>query len=823
MMGAECTYFYAIMVAALCLLCFLLYRSWKSGSLLYVIRRSRDRFKALVDLSPYGIALTAKDGIIISANRALAQLLDMDVRELVGASLPGMLGLDTEDISRRAVGLRPGQVLRLPGLDIKGKGNVVRHIRPCLFSDESDKELFFWHIQDQTTHFQLEKRFEELVESVPVGLFWAETDGLINAVNQEFLHILKTSKRPDSLEKILSHSHWQEAKKILKGNGDNYSIHVEKELNGQSKHLRIQIRYCAYGGSAYLAGIVEDITLETRLKQQLEDACRKAEAASQAKGTFLSNMSHELRTPLNVILGMATILEDKIIDREAVDLVADLKKASEHITSLIGDILDLAKIESGKLTLEEGPFDLKELMDGLEAVLGVQARLKDLDFVIRFPEEMHRYYRGDPVRIRQIIFNLAGNSLKFTQKGFIEVAITDRGKGPGHKRRLVIRVRDTGPGICEDVLPTLFDPFVQAEQGRKVGGTGLGLSIAQELAAMMDGSIRVESELGKGTEFLVEIGLEPVDAGLVVEKRPKDLKDPKPGKVLIADDAPMNRKILRVFLEKRGWKIFEAENGRQVLDILETNTDIDLILMDISMPEMDGIEAARQIKGDQRLRHIPIIAVTAHAMSDDREKFLQAGMEGYVSKPVRIESLMEEIAQVNVSIGCNGKEKKTQNRVDIRNHSQYTKEDGSEKTGPVQIPDALPVDFKALLKTCQGMEDLARDLLLSMLEECPKWLKQAEKAVSAKDPKEIRKICHLIRGSASTVHANALNNAAERLGKAAREGKEELYEELFLSLCKRAKELEIWVRPNFSIPKALDKLEEKTLQVSSTQDIKLSA
>jgi len=135
----------------------------------------------------------------------------------------------------------------------------------------------------------------------------------------------------------------------------------------------------------------------------------------------------------------------------------------------------------------------------------------------------------------------------------------------------------------------------------------------------------------------------------------------------------------------------------------------------------------------------------------------------------------------------------------------------------------LPVDFKALLKTCQGMEDLARDLLLSMLEECPKWLKQAEKAVSAKDPKEIRKICHLIRGSASTVHANALNNAAERLGKAAREGKEELYEELFLSLCKRAKELEIWVRPNFSIPKALDKLEEKTLQVSSTRDIKLSA
>ncbi len=823
MMGAECIYFYAIMAAALCLLCFISYRSWKSGILLHVIRRSRDRFKALVDLSPYGIALTAKDGIIISANMALAQLLEMDVRQLVGASLPGMLGLDIADISRRAVALRPGQVLRLPGLDVKGKGNVVRHIRPCLFSDENDKELFFWHIQDQTTYFQLEKRFEELVESVPVGLFWAETDGIINAVNQEFLHILKTSKRPESLEKILSHSQWQEAKKILKGNGDNYSIHVEKQLNGQCKHLRIQIRYCAYGGSAYLAGIVEDITLEIRLKQQLEDACRKAEAASQAKGTFLSNMSHELRTPLNVILGMATILEDKITDKEALNLVADLKKASEHITSLIGDILDLAKIESGKLTLEEEAFDLKELMDGLEAVLGVQARLKDLDFTIRFPKKMHRYYKGDPVRIRQIIFNLASNSLKFTQKGFIEVEITDRGKETGHKRQLAIRVRDTGPGIPKDVLSTLFDPFVQAEQGRKVGGTGLGLSIAQELVAMMDGSISVESELGKGTEFLVEIGLEPVDEGLIKEKRPKDLKDLKPGKVLIADDAPMNRKILRVFLERRGWKIFEAENGRQVLNILETNTDIDLILMDISMPEMDGIEAARQIKGDERLRHIPIIAVTAHAMSDDRKRFLQAGMEGYVSKPVRIESLMEEIAQVNVSKGFKGKKNQVQNRADTRNYSQCAKKDSSEKIRSLQIPDTLPVDFKALLKTCQGMEDLAKDLLLSMLEESPKWLKQAEKAVSAKDPKEIRKICHLIRGSASTVHANALHDAAERLGKASREGKEEIYEELFSSLCKRAKELEIWVRANFSIPKALDKLEDTAFQVSSSKDIKLTA
>ncbi len=792
---------------------------WKTGRLLSVIKRSRDRFKALVDLSPYGIALTSKDGKIVSANKALADLLGRDIRTLMGASMPQLLGLDAKQIERDHAGLKPGEILKLPGLHLTRSNGKVYHLRPCLFFHETHSDLLFWHIQDQTTYFELEKRFEELVESVPVGLFWSDLKGHIRAVNPGFKEIFASTNMPSNLQELLSKELWDEVQKVIISKDNVFKTQIEVTDKNKTKYLKMELKICHHGASNYLAGILKDETLEHELQQELEAAYKKAEAASRAKSVFLSQMSHEFRTPLNVIMGMATLLEDKITDSDALELVSDLKRASEHLTSLIGDILDLAKIESGRLTLDERPFDLKDLMDDVSNVLGIQARLKDLEFKLDFPKDTHRFFKGDPVRIRQIIFNLAGNAIKLTQKGWIEIGLSCRGKDEVIKI-IEIRVTDTGPGIPEDILPELFKPFVQAEDGRRAGGTGLGLSIARELAELMGGSISVESELGKGTTFTVQITLQAVDASLIPETSPSHHIELVPGTAIIADDVQMNRKILKAFLEKKGWRIFEASDGIEVLEILKQGHNIDVVFMDISMPRMDGMEAVKQIKQNKKWQDIPIIAVTAHAMAEDRKRFLGAGMDGYVSKPIRPDQLFKEmnrvlserIAYQDKSVGISMSEPKV---------SSHVVDHKKDKTQKAEISTDDPVDYKALVATCQGMDELASELLKALFDECPKWIEDAERAVASLNPKEIRKICHLIRGSASTMHAHELNSAAEALGKAAREGKAEMYTMLLEALKEAALRLQNWIKVNICLPSAINKLEDVAQKASKHKNVTL--
>ncbi len=773
----------------------------RSGRLVNVLRKSRDSFKSLVDLSPYGVALTDTNGKIISSNRALAALLGMDVRALKGASFPELLNLDSQDILARASSLGSGEVLKLPLVESTNSQGELCQLRPCLFYDRSQKGLLFWHVQDQTTYLELEKRFEELVESVPVGLFWAENDGKIGATNPEFDKLFSKGEVPSTMKELLGAQAWEEASNSLKRHGDIFKTRIVKEEDDKNKYLKLEIKKCEHGASTYYAGILKDVTVEYELQQQLQEALNEAKAANRAKSSFLSQMSHEFRTPLNVIQGMATILQDKVAKPDALELVADLKKAAEHLTSLIGDILDLAKIESGRLSLEMRPFDLKALLDDLEDVLGVQAHLKDLEFRIKFPDDLHRFYMGDPVRIRQIIFNIAGNGIKLTQNGWVEVAVSQKeGAASGKMRRLELKISDTGPGIPEEILPQLFEPFVQAEDGRKAGGTGLGLSIARQLAEMMNGFIRVESTKGKGSVFTVELELEALDACLVPESALEVADELEPGLALVADDVPMNRKVLRMYLEKKGWKVKEASNGKEVLELLQKEKEVfDVVLMDVSMPEMDGREATRLIKQNEKWKAIPVIAVTAHAMADDRKKLLEAGMDGYVSKPVKPEALWLEMERLLLKEEKGAKVFKGKDEPEEAKGAAAIKNDAKPKIGEAETNRDIPLDYAALVKTCQGMEELAQELLLATLDECPKWLEDARKAVASCDAKEIRRICHLIRGSASTVHAEQLNNAAARLGAAAREGRTEEYLELLKALEEAAVALDNWIRENLSL------------------------
>ncbi len=738
----------------------------------------------------------------MSANKALADMLGCEVQTLIGQNFSQALGIDRENLQSDITALEPGRIFELPMVTVRHEGSAPRHVKPFLFLDALQKDSLFWHLSDQTASFELERKFADLIENVPVGLFWADLNGGFNLVNPGFREIFAGGKIPRSMEELLSKEGWESIrKKVMEGGAQKAGL-----IFGEGDcriNLALKVKLCEHGGTACLAGILKDVTEQVRLNESLEEAYRKAEAASHAKSIFLSHMSHELRTPLNVVQGMASLLEDRVGDADTMELVLDLKKASEHLTSLIGEILDLAKIEAGRLDLDLKPFDMQHLLEDLESVLGVQARFKDLAFTAVMAEGTHRFYRGDPVRIRQMIFNLAGNSLKLTREGEVSITVCSRGESENGRELIEISVSDTGPGIPEELLPGLFEPFVQADEGRKAGGTGLGLSITRELAELMGGGITVESQEGSGTTFRVNIPLERLDAG-DMPARNKDKKGliPSPGRALVVDDVAMNRKVLRMFLEKRGWEAVEAENGRQALDILEQRQDFQVIFMDVSMPVMDGLEATSRIKRQDSLREIPVVGVTAHAMSDDRKRFIDAGMDGYVSKPVRPERLWAEVARLLGTGGGNAPLSIVSERKEARKHTGGSAGD-------------LLLDFEALVETCEGMEDLAMELVQELSRECPKWLKEAEEAVKDGDAARIRKICHLIRGTASTVHAKELQIAAEALGKAAREGKNGELFPRFQELQSAIYRLEKWLRDNLLFQEAVAKLETLSRSAST--------
>ncbi len=748
----------------------------RCGRLKNIIQRSRDNYKNLLDASPFGIALTTSAGTVRVANKTLADFLGVDVADLKGQDLSELLDIDYWKYHSNVEDLKPGSFVVLPTVEFKQADGSIQYLTVRIFASTSWEDMFFWHLVDETDKIRLELEHRELLENVPVGIFRANMQGQLTYKNQCFYQFFENKNVPNTLKSLLGENLWTLIRKEITRKGATFSTGLLIE-NGQGKrHFMFSVKCCEYDGGLCMAGTLEDVTTLAELNRKLKSAMDKAKEASKAKSIFLAKMSHELRTPLNVIHGVAELLKDRISEESALDLISDLQYSSEHLTALIGDILDLAKIESGGLEINKEPFDLKHLMESLEKVLGVQARLKGLSFSVKIREGVPRYLLGDPVRIKQIIYNLVGNSLKFVEEGGILIAIESRGEREDGKAEIEIAVSDTGPGIPSNVLTTIFDPFVQDKEGKTKGGTGLGLAITKELAEMMGGSATVESTVGLGTVFRIVLALEPCDPKLV--KRDEEISDFQqemlPGRALIVDDVAMNRKVLRLLLESKQWATVEADNGKEALDILAHDQNFDVILMDVSMPVMDGLTATSKIKENDKLHHLPVIGITAHALSDDKKRFLNAGMDGYISKPVNSEKLWEEFSRLL------GRERVP------RQDSAGPPVCGIKKKG------TSPVDVHALIETCQGIEELAKELIDDLVRECKGWLSAAEKAVAMKNVKDIRKVCHLIKGTASTVHAEELCKAAEELGGAARDGDMEMIEPGLERLQKAVSELIRW-------------------------------
>jgi TMAO reductase system sensor TorS len=496
--------------------------------------------------------------------------------------------------------------------------------------------------------------------------------------------------------------------------------------------------------------------------QDLATALHAAQEASRAKSEFLANMSHEIRTPMNGVLGVAELLADTPLTEEQHGLTQTIKTSAEALLTILNDILDLSKAEAGRIDLEEVELDVRGCVKGVTRLLAGRAAQRQLELAVVIARDVPEVVCGDPGRIRQVLLNLIGNAVKFTDVGTVMVRVTVM-EELEDSVRLRFSVQDTGIGIPEEAQDRLFDPFTQVDTSttRRFGGTGLGLAISKRLVSQMGGEIGLESVVARGSTFWFTLPLRKAVAGraaAVAAAAPPpvpgtSLGAVQPLRILLAEDNAVNRLVAVKALEKLGHSVHVVSDGKEAVGAWHEG-HFDLILMDCQMPEMDGYDAARAIRAAEVEvgGRVPIVALTANVMKGDRELCLAAGMDDYLGKPLHLDGLRRVIGRWG--------------RPGAPQGVQETVRDASREEQPGA---SLPLNYDRLHEIAGGDAAFAHELVHLFVEDAARRIAALAEAIAGADAATVRKVAHTLKGSSGNIGAEPLRQAAfavEQQGKA---------------------------------------------------------
>ncbi|MBN2898433.1 MAG: PAS domain S-box protein [Clostridia bacterium] len=735
------------------------------------LEREKKYFQTLLEICPVAIVAGDTNGELVIWNPAAEKLFGYSENEVLGRNIDQYIARESqiEEANHYSQAAGRGEVIHAVTQRSRKNGDVV------------DVELDTTPIEMYGTNIGFMATYHDISELMDVRKqFEKEKIYFETLVRESPVAIITTNSEIDVLT-------WNPAAEALFGYSESEAIgqnlnslvafcnrdtFAEAEKSSENDVLGLPVHYfsrrCKKDGTLVdveILGVPVVVDEKTQMIisiyhdiTELVHARQAAEAANRSKGSFLANMSHEIRTPMNAVLGFSNLVLNTPLTDQQRDYIQKIDLSAKSLLGIINDILDFSKIEAGRIELEHIPFELEEVIENIVAMVSVKALEKNLEIGYDILSDVPSQLLGDPLRLGQILMNLANNAVKFTENGSISIRVS---RLKTHNGIVTLRfdVKDTGIGIAKESQDKLFQAFTQADNSitRKFGGTGLGLSIASQLVELMGGRLSVSSALGSGSvfSFTADMAIESMAIGAAPEKILTGVDEEWCDKILrdihilIAEDTVLNQELAVEILKSAGIRSDVACNGVEAIDKLKQD-HYDLVLMDVQMPIMDGLEATRRIKGNDDYEALPIIAMTAHAVNDSKSECLEAGMCDFVSKPFNPDELLQVIKRWLPSGEIH------------EDHSQTALDQTGEPESSLILPG---IDVKAMLERINGDKGLLRKLFVVFMNDFSNMSSDVKRALYEKDYESAGAYLHKLKGAAGSVSAVGLHRAVLELEK----------------------------------------------------------